>query len=64
MRKLLIALNVLLVLAILGVAFFWHPEPDEMSLPGTQAARMAADVPPVAPAEQRANEIRNKPPTN
>lgn len=45
MRKLLVALNVLLVLLILGLAFFWHPEPDQTPLPGTHAARMVADVP-------------------
>lgn len=44
MRKLLVALNVLLVLAILGVAFFWEPAQDEAPMPGTQAARMVADV--------------------
>lgn len=44
MRNLLIAINVLLVLAILGLAFYWHPEPDETPLPGTHAARTVADV--------------------
>jgi protein SCO1/2 len=44
MRKLLVAINVLLVLAILGVAIFWHPTADEAPMPGTQAARMVADV--------------------
>jgi protein SCO1/2 len=39
MRKLLIALNVLLVLAILGVAFFWQPELEESPLPGSFAAQ-------------------------
>lgn len=45
MRAFLIALNVLLFLAILGVAFFWHPEPDDAPLPGTHAALTVADVP-------------------
>lgn len=44
MRKLLVALNALLVLLILGLAFFWNPEPDRTPLPGTHAARMVADV--------------------
>ncbi len=45
MKQFLVALNVLLVLAILGLAFFWKPVQDEMPMPGTQAARMVADVP-------------------
>lgn len=49
MRKLLLAINALLVCAILGVALFWHPEPDQAPLPGTHAARMVADVPLAAP---------------
>lgn len=44
MRALLIALNVLLLAAIIGVAFFWEPESDRAPLPGTHAARMVADV--------------------
>ncbi len=44
MKQFLVALNVLLVLAILGLAFFWKPVQDEMPMPGTQAARMVADV--------------------
>lgn len=44
MRLFLIALNVLLLLAIVGVALFWHPEPDMAPLPGTHAARKVADV--------------------
>lgn len=44
MRKLLVAINVLLVLAILGVVIFWHPAADDAPMPGTQAARMVADV--------------------
>ncbi len=40
MRKLLIALNVLLILAILGAAFFWNPEPAELPLPGTYAEKL------------------------
>lgn len=44
MKKLLVAINVLLVLAIVGVALFWHPAADEAPMPGTQAARMVADV--------------------
>jgi hypothetical protein len=38
MRKLLVALNVLLILAILGVAFFWHPEPAELPTPKSWGA--------------------------
>lgn len=44
MRNILIAINILLVCVIIGVAFFWEPEPDRTPLPGTQAARMVADV--------------------
>lgn len=44
MRALLIALNVLLLAAIIGVAFLWEPEADRAPLPGTHAARMVADV--------------------
>jgi protein SCO1/2 len=44
MRALLVALNLLLLAAIVGAAFFWEPEPDRTPLPGTQAARMVADV--------------------
>lgn len=45
MRQLLIAINLLLLAAIVGVAFFWEPAPDQSPMPGTQAARMVADVP-------------------
>lgn len=45
MRKLLIVLNLVLIAAIVGAAFFWEPEPDRTPMPGTQAARMVADVP-------------------
>lgn len=31
----LVALNILLVCAILWAAFFWHPEPEEVPLPVT-----------------------------
>lgn len=44
MRTLLVALNFLLLAAIIGAAFFWEPEPDRTPLPGTHAARMVADV--------------------
>ncbi|MEW6164738.1 MAG: SCO family protein [Pseudomonadota bacterium] len=43
MRALLIALNILLLLAIFGVALFWHPAADEAPLPGLP--RVVADVP-------------------
>jgi protein SCO1/2 len=49
MRQLLIAINLLLIAAIVGAGFFWQPEPDRAPLPGTQAARMVADVPLAAP---------------
>jgi len=73
MKLLLVAINILLVLAILGLAFFWHPAPEEMPMPGTQAARMAAEVPPddmatpttsATPAEQPVTDIRKTLPTN
>lgn len=48
-RSLLIALNLLLIAAIVGVIFFWHPAPDQTPMPGTQAARMVADVALAAP---------------
>jgi protein SCO1/2 len=39
MKKLLVALNLLLMLAIFGVAFYWQPVPDESSpLPTNLAA--------------------------
>ena len=44
MRKLLVAINVLLVFTILGVAFFWNPEPEAVPLPGTHAAKLGGDV--------------------
>lgn len=44
MRKLLVAINVLLVFTILGVAFFWHPEAEVAPLPGTHAAKVGGDV--------------------
>jgi protein SCO1/2 len=43
-RNILIAINLLLIGAIIGVGFFWEPEPDRTPLPGTHAARMVADV--------------------
>lgn len=49
MRKILVAINVALICAILGVAIYWHPEPDQTPMPGTQAARMVADVSLAAP---------------
>lgn len=50
MRNLLIALNLLLIGAIVGVAAFWHPEPEEQPLPGTYAARIGQPVPEAAQA--------------
>jgi copper(I)-binding protein len=50
MRKLLVAINVLLIFAILGVAFYWNPEPEEAPLPGTYAAKLGRDVPDAPPA--------------
>jgi protein SCO1/2 len=44
MRALLVALNLLLLAAIIGAVFFWEPDPDRTPLPGTHAARMVADV--------------------
>lgn len=44
MRNLLLALNILLILLILGLAFFWHPEPDMTPLPGAHAERTVSDV--------------------
>jgi protein SCO1/2 len=44
MKSLLVALNLLLLAAIVGTAFFWEPEPDTAPLPGTHAARMVAEV--------------------
>lgn len=44
MRSLLVTINLLLLAAIIGVGFFWKPEPDRTPLPGTHAARMVADV--------------------
>ncbi len=50
MRKLLIALNILLLCAILGVAYYWNPQPEEVPLPGTYAAKLGHDVPDTPPA--------------
>lgn len=50
MRKLLIGLNLLLVGAIVGVALFWNPEPEEQPLPGTYATRIGQPVPEAAQA--------------
>lgn len=48
MRALLIALNGLLLVAIVVVALFWHPETAEAPLPGTYAEKLGRDVPPDA----------------
>jgi hypothetical protein len=45
MRTLLILLNSVLLAAIVGVWFFWHPEPEELPLPGTYAEKLGRDVP-------------------
>lgn len=57
MRKLLVAINALLVFAILGVAFYWNPQPEDAPLPGTYAARLGRDVPdvPALPPASSAN---------
>lgn len=49
MRALLIVLNLALLVAILGVWFFWHPQPEELPLPGSYAEKLGRDI-PVAPA--------------
>jgi hypothetical protein len=64
MKSLLVALNILLVLVILGLVLFWQPVADELPIPGTQAARMAAEAPPALPSEQPVTKIRPNPPTN
>lgn len=46
MRALLIVLNALLLVAIVAVALFWHPEPAEAPLPGTYAEKLGHDIPP------------------
>jgi len=48
MRALLILLNAALLIAIVGAWFFWHPEPEELPLPGTYAEKLGRDV-PIAP---------------
>lgn len=45
MRQLLIALNILLVVTIIGVGFFWHPQPEEAPLQGTYAEKLGRDIP-------------------
>ena len=50
MKKLLVAINLLLVFAILGVVFYWNPEPPAAPMPGTYAARLGADVPATRPS--------------
>lgn len=50
MRHLLIAINLLLIVAIVGVIFYWNPQPDEMPLAGTHAAKLGRDVPATPPA--------------
>lgn len=50
MRKLLIALNILLVAAIIGVWFFWNPQPEELPLQGTYAEKLGRDIPPAGDA--------------
>ena len=49
MKALLIALNALLLVAIVAVALFWHPEPEEAPLPGTYAEKLGRDIPPDVP---------------
>jgi|GEM_PF-4672967 len=53
MRALLIALNLVLLVAIVGVLFFWHPQLDEPPLPGTYAEKLGRDL-PAPTGEQRA----------
>lgn len=50
MRALLIVLNLVLLVAILGVWFFWHPQPEETPLPGTYAEKLGRDIPPAGDA--------------
>lgn len=50
MRALLIALNLALLAAILGLWFFWHPQPEELPLPGTYAEKLGRDIPPAGDA--------------
>lgn len=45
MKQLLVGINALLVCAIIGVAFYWHPQPDETPLPGTHANATIAAAP-------------------
>lgn len=49
MKRLLVAINILLIFAILGVVFYWNPEPPEAPMPGTYAARLGDDVPTTRP---------------
>lgn len=65
MRKLLIALNILLIATIIGVWFFWNPQPEELPLQGTYAEKLGHDIPPEAtpstPGSQPASSAGVKP---
>lgn len=49
MKRLLIAINVLLVFVILGLLLFWHPEQERMPASGTQPTHTVLNVPLAAP---------------
>ncbi|MCX8085827.1 MAG: SCO family protein [Rhodocyclaceae bacterium] len=49
-RAWLVLLNLLLIAAIVGVAFFWQPQFAEPPLPGTHAARQGQDAAAFGPA--------------
>lgn len=49
MRRLLIAINVLLVFIILGLLLFWHPEQERMPASGKQPAHTVLNVPLATP---------------
>lgn len=52
MRAWLIALNIALLCAIVGVAFFWHPQPEALPLPGTYAEKLGRNAPADLPTNR------------